>query len=90
MLYWGKLNSTGNDSSHQEIHGFDQMFRATSITEVSITEGLATYLRDPGRKVTVVTSHKRNRKQPPYQREFLFIISRTLFILCLEISPSID
>ncbi|KAB5581407.1 hypothetical protein PHYPO_G00175320 [Pangasianodon hypophthalmus] len=59
MLYWGKLNSTEDDSSHQNINGFDEMIRGTRITDVSIREGLATFLRDTDRKVTLVTSHKR-------------------------------
>lgn len=59
MLYWGSLNSTGDDSSHENISESDQMFRGTRITDVSIREGLATFLRDTDRKVIVVRSHKR-------------------------------
>ncbi|XP_053477985.1 probable E3 ubiquitin-protein ligase HERC3 isoform X1 [Ictalurus furcatus] len=59
MLYWGSLNSTGDDSSHENINGSDQMFRGTRITDVSIREGLASFLRDTDQKVIVVTSHNR-------------------------------
>lgn len=59
MLCWGKLNSEENDSSRENMTRFDQHFHGTRITDVSITEGLATFLRDPDRTVTVVTSQER-------------------------------
>lgn len=68
MLYWGKLHSTEDDSTHQRMDndsghqkmdsGFSDMFRATGITDVCMREGLVTFLRDKDGKVTVVTSHE--------------------------------
>lgn len=65
MFCWGKLNSTEDNSSHDNINGFDLLFGRTQITDVSIKEGLMTFLRDSDRKVTVVMSQ---------ERKFLFII----------------
>ncbi|XP_060781005.1 probable E3 ubiquitin-protein ligase HERC3 [Neoarius graeffei] len=58
MFYWGKLNS-GNDSPAQGSDVFDEVFRRTRITDVSMKEGLAGFLRATDRKVIVVTSHRR-------------------------------
>ncbi|KAM9477009.1 putative E3 ubiquitin-protein ligase HERC3 isoform 2-T2 [Clarias gariepinus] len=68
MLYWGKLNSTGNDPSHQDDEGSNEIFRLKGSKDVSITEGLATFIRDPDRRVTIVTSQRGNGKQTPYRR----------------------
>lgn len=80
MLCWGKLNSK---ASYGDINGFHQMFRRAKITDVSTKDGLTSFLRDADRRVTVVTSHKRKRKQT-YKREFLFTL------LILFISTSIE
>ncbi|TSK22494.1 putative E3 ubiquitin-protein ligase HERC4 [Bagarius yarrelli] len=57
MFHWGELNSTENDSTH--LDAFHHMFRGTRVTDMSIRDGLAAFLTDPSRKVTVVTSHGR-------------------------------
>ncbi|GAA6094637.1 probable E3 ubiquitin-protein ligase HERC3 isoform X2 [Tachysurus ichikawai] len=60
MLYWGKLNSTENDPTHRNRdNASGDIFRATRITDVSMSEGLVAFLRDTDRKVTVVTSQRR-------------------------------
>ncbi|KAM9477010.1 putative E3 ubiquitin-protein ligase HERC3 [Clarias gariepinus] len=60
MLYWGKLNSTEDDPSHQDNKICDEIFCKMGIKDMSITsQGLAAFIRDPDRRVTLVTSHKR-------------------------------
>ncbi|XP_047668106.1 probable E3 ubiquitin-protein ligase HERC3 isoform X2 [Tachysurus fulvidraco] len=60
MLYWGKLNSTENDPTHRNIdNASGDILRATRVTDVSMREGLAAFLRDTDGKVIVVTSQKR-------------------------------
>ncbi|KAM9477012.1 putative E3 ubiquitin-protein ligase HERC3 isoform 2-T2 [Clarias gariepinus] len=63
MLFWGKLIP-----SHQDNKGSNKILRVKGSKDVSITEGLATFIRDPGRRVTIVTSQRGKGRQTPYQR----------------------